>query len=264
MDEATLAAVLGEGRVFDLAVEYFPGMPHLPRHIPYAFSVVRNHGDVLLAEGVSASVDLFLCGTHTGTHLDALGHFSRGGRLYGDVEAAAVQTKTAGLAERGIEEAPPQVRRGVLLDVAAAAGVPVLPESAAIGAQELEAAARRAKVTLKPGDAALVRTGWIRHWPSRKYYEEGGGVPGVTLEGARWLSGQGIALAGSDNFAFERIPSPSMPVHCHFLVERGIFLLEVANLEALSAAGATTFLLAVLPLKLKGATGSPVRPVAIL
>ena len=53
MDEATLAAVLAEGRVFDLAVEYFPGMPHLPRHIPYAFSVVRNHGDVLLPEGVS-------------------------------------------------------------------------------------------------------------------------------------------------------------------------------------------------------------------
>jgi kynurenine formamidase len=47
-------------------------------------------------------------------------------------------------------------------------------------------------------------------------------------------------------------------------VERGIFILEVANLEGLSAAGATTFLLVVLPLKLTGATGSPVRPVAIL
>lgn len=263
MDGATLAAVLAEGRVFDLAVEYFPGMPHLPRHIPYAFSVVRNHGDVLLPEGVSSSLDLFLCGTHTGTHLDALGHFSRGGRLYGGQEAAAVQTKTGGLSTRGIEEVAPQVRRGVLLDVAAEAGVPVLPESAAIGPKELEAAARRAKATLRPGDAALVRTGWIRHWPSRKYYDETG-VPGVTLEGARWLSEQGIALAGSDNFAFERVPTPNFPVHCHFLVERGIFILEVANLEALSGAGATTFLLAVLPLKLKGATGSPVRPVAIL
>lgn len=195
MDEATLAAVLAEGRVFDLAVEYFPGMPHLPRHIPYAFSVVRSHGDVLMPEGVSASADLFLCGTHTGTHLDALGHYSRDARLHGGVEAAAVQTRTAGLAARGIEEA---------------------------------------------------------------------GVPGVTLEGARWLSAQGIALAGGDTFAFERIPTPNFPVHCHFLVERGIFLLEVADLEALGAAGATTFLLAVLPLKLKGATGSPVRPVAIL
>ena len=263
MDEATLAAVLAEGRVFDLAVEYFPGMPHLPRHIPYAFSVVRSHGDVLMPEGVSASVDLFLCGTHTGTHLDALGHYSRSGRLHGGVEAAAVQTKTAGLAARGIEEAAPQIRRGVLLDVAAGAGVPVLPESAAIGPGELEAAARRARVALRPGDAVLVRTGWIRHWPSRKYYDEAG-VPGVTLEGARWLSERGIALAGSDTFAFERIPTPNFPVHCHFLVERGIFLLEVANLEALGAAGATTFLLAVLPLKLKGATGSPVRPVAIL
>lgn len=263
MDGATLAAVLTEGRVFDLAVEYFPGMPHLPRHIPYAFSVVRSHGDVLMPEGVSASVDLFLCGTHTGTHLDALGHYTRNGRLYGGLEAAAVQTKTGGLTARGIEEVAPQIRRAVLLDVAAGAGVPVLPESTAIGPEELEAAARRAHVTLGAGDAVLVRTGWIRHWPSRKYYDETG-VPGVTLEGAHWLSEQGIALAGSDNYAFERIPTRNFPVHCHFLVERGIFILEVANLEALSAAGATTFLLAVLPLKLRGATGSPVRPVAIL
>ena len=88
--------------------------------------------------------------------------------------------------------------------------------------------------------------------------------PGPAVEGARWLSERGIFAAGSDTVAFERVPDPSMPVHVHLLVESGIHIVECLNLEGLAAAGVAEFLFVALPLKIRGATGSPVRPIALV
>ena len=57
-----------------------------------------------------------------------------------------------------------------------------------------------------------------------------------------------------------RGPSPTMPVHVHLLVESGIHIIECLNLEELSAAGVKEFLFAAAPMKLRGATGAPIRP----
>jgi kynurenine formamidase len=84
------------------------------------------------------------------------------------------------------------------------------------------------------------------------------------LEGARWLSDRGVFAAGSDTVAFEKQPDPAMPVHVHLLVEKGIHIIECLNLEELAAAGVHEFLFIALPLKIRGATGSPVRPVAVV
>ena len=72
------------GKVYDLGQPYHPGMPHHPNHPPFAFSLTKKHGDVMYANQVSAANDLFATGGHTGTHLDALGHISRGGKLFGN------------------------------------------------------------------------------------------------------------------------------------------------------------------------------------
>jgi kynurenine formamidase len=72
-----------------------------------------------------------------------------------------------------------------------------------------------------------------------------------------------VFAAGSDTIAFERVPSRAMPVHVHLLVESGIHIIEALNLEELAAARVYTFLFVAAPLKIRGGTGSPIRPLAV-
>jgi kynurenine formamidase len=154
----------------------------------------------------------------------------------------------------------PIFRRGVLLDVARVVGVEALAEDFEILPEHLDAAS---KVKLRTGDVALLRTGWARYWHDAGRYVNETRGPGPALEGAKWLSARGVFAAGADTVAFEKLPDASMPVHVHLLVEKGIHIIECLNLEALSQAGVEEFWFVALPLKLQGATGSPVRPVAI-
>jgi kynurenine formamidase len=156
------------------------------------------------------------------------------------------------------------VRRGVLLDVAAARGVDILPEDASIGAAELEDTAGRQGVEIRAGDIVLVRTGWGKLWNDPRAYINGVKSPGPNEEGARWLSAKGIWAGGSDTIAFEFSPARSMPVHIHFLVESGIHIIEALDLEALGQAKRYEIAFVAAPLKLVGGTGAPVRPLALV
>ena len=88
--------------------------------------------------------------------------------------------------------------------------------------------------------------------------------PGPGVEGAKWLSRRGVFAAGSDTVAFEKVPDPSMPVHVHLLVESGIHIIECLNLEELAADGVSEFCFVGVPMKIRGATGAPVRPLALV
>jgi kynurenine formamidase len=256
--------LINEGKVYDLGQPYFPGMPHHPNHPPFAFSLTKKHGDVIYPGDVSASNCLFTTGGHTGTHLDALGHVSKKGKVFGNVKASKVQDYRAGLKRVGIDATPPVVRRGVLLDVAKALGKSVLPAAFPIGSKELEKTARREGVSLKPGDAVLIRTGWAKYWDDvKKYVGHETGAPGVNLDGAKWLVQRKMALTGSDTTAYERAPYTDLPVHSLLLPAKGIQIIEMLNLEGLAKDKVYEFLFVVLPLKIIGGTASPVRPIAI-
>lgn len=249
---------LDGAKVYDLAQPYFVGMPHHPSHPPFLYSLVKQHGDYVGPAGNSSAADAIALGTHVGTHIDALCHFSCGGRLFGDSEAAAAQSYAAGLDRYPIDSVAPILRRGVLLDVA---GAEALAEDHTITPEEL-AAAQQAEI--RPGDVVLIRTGWARYFADPKKFISEVRGPGPAADGARWLSKQRIFAAGSDTVAFEKVPDPAMPVHVHLLVESGIHIVECLNLDALAAAGVREFLFIALPLKIRGATGSPVRPVAVV
>ena len=104
----------------------------------------------------------------------------------------------------------------------------------------------------------------LAHWHEPARYLSQGHGPGPSLAGARWLSEHGVFAAGSDTVAFEKIPSETMPVHVHLLVESGIHIIECLNLEELAAAKVREFLFVGAPLKIRGATGAPLRPLALL
>jgi len=265
---ADLVADLLRGRkIFDLGVELFPGMPHVPTHSPFMYQMVREHGDLMYGEGVSAAVDIFGMSCHTGTHLDGLGHFAKNLCLHGGQSANDGQSKTGGLSTLGIQQVTPCIARGVLLDIPATQGRAILEPTQVVGPRDLETAAKKAGVTVRTGDVVLIRTGWMRLWPDqRKYYSVQTGQPGINVEAARWLTEQGASCLGSDNFAVEVMPTPNHahPVHIHCLVERGVHLLEVADLEALSRTETYEFSLVMVPMKIRGGTASPIRPLAVV
>ena len=265
-----LLALAGGARVYDLGVDLYPGVPHFPTHPPFVFGLTKRHGEFAteLPDGrvASSSADAIATGTHVGTHIDGLGHFSCNGMLFGGAPTSG-QSYEKGLPVHGLETVAPISRRGVLLDVARLEGVPSLPKDFSIGPNHLEEACRRQKTEIRAGDVVLLRTGWAQYWPDPSMYVTGGKGnaptgPGPEIDAARWLSAQGIFATGSDTLAYERVPS-AMPVHVHLLVERGIHLIEVLDLERIAADGIFEFLFVALPLKIRGATGSPVRPIAL-
>ena len=252
--------LLAGAKVYDLGQPYFVGMPHFPTHPPFCFSLVREHGDTVGPEGHSSSAEAIALGGHVGTHIDALCHFSLGGKLHGGETIA--QAYATGIAKYSADTIAPILRRAVLLDIARIEGVAALPQDFEVKPEHLDAASRG--VELPAGDIVLVRTGWANYWPEAKRFVAQGHGPGPGLEGARWLSSRGVFAAGSDTLAFEKIPSATMPVHVHLLVESGIHIMECLNLEELAAAGVRNFLFMGAPLKIRGATGAPMRPIAIV
>jgi kynurenine formamidase len=255
-----LLALLRACRTIDLAQPYYAGAPHHPSHPAYLYGLNKKHGDYVNPGGASSAAEAIALGTHVGTHIDALCHFSCNGKLHGGIEAAGAQSYGGGLERHTIDRVEPLVRRGVLFDVAKVEGVDVLPKDLVIGPNHLD----RCGVKLLAGDVALIRTGWAKYWNDATKFISELHSPGPGLDSAKWLGDHGVFAAGSDTAPFEFTPSPEMSVHVHLLVERGIHIIECLNLEELSASSATEFLFLALPLKIRGGTGSPIRPIALI
>ncbi|MEO8591854.1 MAG: cyclase family protein [Candidatus Solibacter sp.] len=255
---APLWEQLAAARVFDLGQPYFAGMPHWPAHPPFLFGLTKKHGDLVGPAGNSSAADAIAMGSHVGTHIDALCHFSCGGKLHGGIEVEPLQSYTGGLQKYSVNTVAPILRRGVLIDLA-----PHQPlgEAWEVTPQQLDAACR---TEIRPGDVVLLRTGWGRHFEDARKFVNDTRLPGPGLAAAKWLSARGIFAAGSDTVAFEKSPDPEMPVHVHLLVDSGIHIIECLNLEELAASAIYEFTFVGIPMKLRGATGAPVRPLAIV
>lgn len=242
---------------YDLSQPYFLGMPHFPSHPPFLYSLTKRHGDIGYANGVSSAADAIALGTHVGTHIDALSHFCCNGVCYGG--RAVEHTYEHGMSELGVDTIGTIVRRGVLLDIAKLEGVDVLPEDFEITVDHLS---RASHAEVAAGDIVLIRTGWARFFSDARRYINNTIAPGPAIEAAKWLSSRKIFAAGSDTVVFEKTPSPAMSVHAHLLVESGIHIIEVLNLEELSRDEIYEFVLVAAPMNIRGATGAPVRPIA--
>jgi kynurenine formamidase len=262
-----LIELAAQAKVYDLAQPLYAGVPHFPTHPPFALSLAKQHGEFVLKNGASSASELISLGGHTGTHIDALCHFSSNGKMYGG--AAPEQSPATGVTPHSVDTISPIVHRAVLFDVAGHMGMDALAEDFVIAPDHLDRIATEQNIHVGAGDVVLLRTGWGQHWHDQhRYTTAGKGIhvsgPGPEEPAARWLSARGIFAAGSDTLAFERVPSSTMPVHIHLLVESGIHIIENLNLEELARDRITEFLLFAAPLKIRGGTGSPLRPIALV
>lgn len=265
-DGQAITQFLSGARVYDLSVPLFAGMPVALPHPPYTMALQRRHGDVVRDHGRSSANEVIVMCGHTGTHIDALGHFSRDGGCYGGRSAQEIQTGIRGLKELDIASVAPILCRGVLLDIAALKGVDVLPAGYAITDGDLAEAERRQGVTVQEGDAVLIRTGWIAYFDDvARFRGLDTGTPGPDPSAAEWLAARRVRVTGDETISYEVIrPGDEwLPVHPALLVDFGIHIIEVMNLEALARDGVHEFLFVCSPLRFVGGTGSPIRPLAV-
>jgi kynurenine formamidase len=267
VSNAIIDAVRDGVRVFDLAQPLTANTPVPASHPGFRMALMRRHGDIVRADGVSTANEMLMMGGHSGTHVDGLSHVSCDGHLFGGVVASEVQG-SLGFSQHGIESMEPVVARGVLLDMCAFHGVDRLASGHPITPAEMEAQAHRCGIDIGKGDVVLVRTGWAQLWNDPvAFIGLGQGVPGPTTEGCEWLAGKGVRLVGSDTTSFELVQAvrPSgLPGHRVLLVDHGIHIMEMMNLETLAAADIAEFMFVLGPLKIVGATGSPARPLAVV
>jgi kynurenine formamidase len=203
---------------------------------------------------------------HVGTHVDALGHFTIADEMYNG-HSAQEAIGDWGLERLGIEQAPPIITRAVLLDIATYKGVEHLEGGTVVTPADLEGVVHKQKVSIQAGDAVLLHTGWSKYFmtDNQKYVST---APGLGEESARWLTAQQVAAIGADNMTVEVVPMEDehrvFPVHQHLIVEKGVYMIENLRLDDPLKEGVYEFLFILLPVKFKGATASPVRPVAVI
>jgi len=153
-----------------------------------------------------------------------------------------------------------------MIDVAALKDVDMLSDKYEITVQDLQQALAAEKLTLQPGDAVIIHTGWGKLW-GKDNARFRASAPGIGVAAAEWLARQDPMLVGSDNSAIEVSPNPDPqlagPVHQIMLVVNGIHLLENMKLDEIAARRLYEFALILEPLKIQGATGSTVAPIAI-
>jgi kynurenine formamidase len=211
-----------------------------------------------------------------GTQMDGLGHIGvavKGEdraemRFYNGLTAAEI-SNAYGLKKLGVEHIKPILTRGLLLDIVAIKGRNMnLGEEITVA--DIEAALRRQNLgadALKAGDAIFFNTGWGSLW-NKDNVEFGKGAPGVGLAAGQWCIEKQVCLVGADTWCVEVVPNPNsnlaFPVHQEFLTKNGIFIHENLDLAGLAADSVSQFLYVMTPIRIKGGTGSPGRPIAIV
>jgi kynurenine formamidase len=201
-----------------------------------------------------------------GTQLDAFPHQTIGDEVYNCVNLPSIASRD-GLREMGVDTVGTVFTRGVLLDVAATKGVPVLGDDYEITVADLEETLRRQNTTLAEGDAVIIHTGWGTHWgrDNAKYVRT---CPGIGVAAAEWLIARNPILLGADNWPVEcapskTMPNASLPVHQIALVVHGVHLLENMKLDELARRPQKEFAFVMQPLKVRGGSGSTVAPTAL-
>ncbi len=275
--QAAILSRLSAAGSYDLSVEYFIGMPSWQAagdphyriwmtHTPHGNTVADPLGlGERMNEHVSytgAAVSMY---THMGTHIDALSHFGLDGRIWNGFEARR-HLGDRGWEVAGAEKIPPIIARGVMIDVASAKGVEMLPDGYRVTREDLVEALKKQRVELRKGDVVLIRTGRMRHYADADAYMQN--PPGMGMAAASFLVEEsGAMIVGADNLSFETFPSEVegnyVPLHTYLLAQTGTPIIELAYLEELARDGVYEFAFIGGSLKLRGADAAPMRPIAI-
>lgn len=201
----------------------------------------------------------------SGTHIDALAHAWSPAGLYNGHDPNLVRSRGAKVC--GIDKVSGIVTGGVLADVCRLHSVDALPPSHLITSQELEKATKN---QIQPGDALLIRTGWLttENVAGRDPSAVEGEAPGIGVDAANWIVDHDISVVGADTLGVEVFPPEEpgrrAPIHITLIVNFGVHLIELLDLEELAPLEPQRFLFVAAPLRIRGGVNSPLNPLAVL
>ncbi len=271
---------ISSGKVYSLGIPIqSAGVPILSHRGTPMRLTLQNHSDdgmysgMGCEEGTGVNEDILVFASHTTSHMDALCHVYGKQQYYNGYGADSMKTNT-GAQHLGIEKVGVIAARMVMLDMVAhmngsnggGEGDRHVELGHCFSAAELEACAAAQGTEIRAGDVVMIRTGYLDFWNSKNGQDLPFEQAGIGKEAALWLAEKDVVAVGSDNAAVESIPfddNDFLIVHKILLVESGIYLLEFMNLAELAADKCYEGLIAVSPLKVTGATGSPINPVVI-
>ena len=272
------------GETYELGHLYEASMPqYTPR--PYYLNVVpaappsSEEGGVVHSEYFTGYIG------QMGTQIDALGHQGENIQMangsvetvyyngFTERELTGANRGSGGLEVLGVEHFKPFITRGVLIDIAAFKEVTTLPPAYEVTLADVVGALERqgmSEATIEPGDAVVFNYGWSVHWTNPSRYNDSyvgtgdnEGSPGIGADVARWLVTRKASLVGGDSCCVEVMPRTGPNVHNILFRSEGIPLLENMELKDLARDEVYEFLFLTLPERIKGATGSPARPIAV-
>lgn len=259
------------GKVFELGHPYERGMPMSGQRsynmfIPSfpTYDPTGNDKLVFNDEYVTGEIG------QVGTQFDGPGHVGRQMKMadgstanvfYNGVNGDEMKNPY-GLQKLGVENVKPIITRAILVDLAAYKGVNTMPENYEITLADIRNALDRQGMKesdIEPGDALLFNLGWWRIWPDKKAVQVESAHPGKEV--IDWIISMKPCMVGSDAILDS---VPEYLLHKEVILKNGIFNLEFMSFESMASEKQQyKFLFIFTPLRLKGATGSPGRPLAI-
>jgi kynurenine formamidase len=273
------ARLVRRGKVFSLAIPFDSTGPQtgFAGRVNPIHYMLQDGGDIASGAqdwvpGLRWCDDAVTMPLQCATQWDALAHIYFDGKMYNDRGPELVNS--SGAKANSIDRLKSKVvSRGVLLDIPRYRGKAWLEAGEAIFPSDLDGAAQRAKLSVGRGDIVLVRTGQIAQVRAEGRWGQyaGGPAPGLSLKVADWLAAHEVAGYATDTWGTEVIPNETadvfQPLHCVAIVNMGMLVGEIFDLEELAADCASDavyeFLFVAPPLPISGAVGSPVNPQAI-
>ncbi len=263
---AAILNVLRSARRYDLEQPRYVGAPTFPAHHPgYLYMLHRRH-EPGLGEARTSASGVIVMAEHSGTHIDALCHQAENLLMFGGTEADASVQGPRGFSVLAARDIPVIAGRGVLLDAARARDKRRLDAREQVSAGDLTRAEQRQGIGVREGDIVLIRTGTGALWHRPGAYLDGAGIG---RDASEWLAERKPVAVGADNVAwdmpeYEDPDLGSLPGHTLLIVRNGIYIIENVFLEELARDRVYECVFICVPLKLEGATGSPVRPLALV
>ena len=268
------------GRVYEAEMPQYGYRPYFLSIIPPALPFKDGMGTVH-ADYFTGFIG------QMGTQFDAFGHQGKVVRMadgslkgvyyngFTEEELIGTNRGVGGLQALGVENVKPIITRGILIDIASFKGIPVLDSRYEVTLADVRGALAKQGLkeeSIEPGDAVLFNYGWGVNWSNGAKYNdarffqgENQGSPGIGVEVARWAVEKKASMVGADSCCVT-IQPPTRPelgnVH-HELFFGGVYMLENMDLSQLARDRVYEFLYMNLAERIKGATGSPVRPLAI-
>ncbi len=262
-------ALVKEGKTHPLGITIGPDTPAFPPR-SLSLQVVspgQQGGHKLTQFGYPGNYndDLIQTWLGIGSQIDGLGHLGEKGYYYNcnSEEIAAI----TGLTKLGTDQIPPIVARGVMIDMAKAAGKDFLDAGENFGEAEIKAAAEAQGVEIREGDVVIFHTGWTDAKLKSEPRAWGSGEPGINVEGMRYVTSLNVIAVGADTWGVEPVPAKegdgTFYGHVVALKENGIYLLETMNTGGLAEQDVHEFAFVLGQARIRGTVQMIINPVAM-